>query len=307
MLRADGQYTIGSGETWRWQLAGGAGEWIRETFEALALRGAFESAPAGTTDLFVAWLEAIRKEHINFRTDLIGTEEDDEGRKGLQYMLGTIDRVCEASAILCKKLEARAIQSEFEEKQRNDPRNWSDLQQDFEAFKSIKNIRNQPAEHIPEEFVRNSLARTYGIKPEEVTPQQINFEITRLLPFYHSIKLIPSAPKEAPTPEPETEHGYVGIDQSRSSHASPEPVTPPIPPGETIAAQLQRLRLECNWTIEKLAAKTGFDETTVKRHLSGRVIPRLGNLTTYQQAFSKALKHEVVIEKTPPKRPPTAL
>ena len=50
MLRADGHYTVGSGEAWRWQLAGGAGEFTRETFETLARRGAFESAPAGTTD-----------------------------------------------------------------------------------------------------------------------------------------------------------------------------------------------------------------------------------------------------------------
>ena len=67
MLRADGQYTVGSGDAWRWQILGGTTEFIRNTFETLARRGAFESAPAGTSDLLVAWLEAIREEHINFR------------------------------------------------------------------------------------------------------------------------------------------------------------------------------------------------------------------------------------------------
>ena len=150
-------------------------------------------------------------------------------------MLGTIDRVCEASAILCRKLEARAIQAEFEEKQRNDPRNWSQFRQQYEAFKGVKAVRNEPAERIPEEFVRNSLARIHGIKPEEVTMEQIRLEVAGLLPFYHHIELIPSTPKQETPPAPEPEHAPV-----------PAPAPPPV---ETIAMQLQRLREESKWTI----------------------------------------------------------
>ena len=85
-------------------------------------------------------------------------------------------------------------------------------------------------------------------------------------------------------------------------HPRPIASDPPAPP--TLAEQIQNLRLECNWTIEVLARKTGFDEKTVKRHLSGSALPRLGNLAIYQQAFSKALSRQILIEKTPPKRPP---
>jgi len=80
--------------------------------------------------------------------------------------------------------------------------------------------------------------------------------------------------------------------------AVPDPLAP-----LTTAGQIQKLRLECNWTIEVLARKTGFDEKTVKRHLSGNAMPRLGNLAIYQQAFSKVLNRQILIDKTPPKRP----
>jgi hypothetical protein len=290
MLRADGHYTVGSGEAWRWQLAGGAGEFTRDTFETLARRGAFESAPAGTTDLLVAWLEAIRKEHINFRSDQIATEVNGEGRDGLQYVLGTIDRVCEASAILCKKLEARAIQAEFEEKQRNNPRNWSQFRQQYEAFRSMKEIINEPAERIPEEWVRSTIARIQGIKPEDVTLKQIAFEVSGLLSSTkRHIELIPSAPQGSP-PAPEAKP---------SDQAEPKPVPAAPPPEETIAAQIQRLREECKWTIPELAEAAGLDSRTVDRHLAGKFIPYPRTLSAYEKAFRKRLKRQVVIRKMP--------
>lgn len=298
MLRADGQYTIGSGEAWRWHLTGGANEFIRDTFEALARRGAFESAPAGTPDLLVAWLEAIRKAHIDFRADMIGTEEDAEGRKGMQYMFGTIDRLGEASAILCRKLEARAIQAEFEEKQRNDPKNWSQFRQQYEAFKRIKAVRNEPAERISEGFVRNTIARIRGVKPEEVTMEQIRFEVSGLLPFYQHIELIPFTPKQEFPSAPETKHTYVGMETSRSNRGKPEPIVPHAS-NETIAAQLQRLRRECNWSAEKLAETVRFDPRTVTRHLSGETTPHLRNISAYERVFSKALQRKIVINKMP--------
>src|SRR5260370_2841107 len=205
MLRADGQYTVGSGEAWSWRLGGGAREFMRDTFKTLARRGAFESAPAGTTDLLVAWLEAIRKEHINFRSDKIATEVNSEGREESQYVLGTIDRVCEASAILCGKLEAQAIQTEFEEKQRNDPQNWSPLRRQFEAFRGIKKLITGPHETIPEALVRDVLAQQYGIKPEEVTRKQIQFEVSGLLPDFPAITVVPlELLHEQGAPEPAT-------------------------------------------------------------------------------------------------------
>src|SRR2546427_511905 len=88
-LREDGQYTVGSGEAWTWRPAGGASNFIRDTFETLARRGAFEIAPAGTTDLLVAWLEALREEGINFRHEYHATDIKDDGSEGSRYVLGS--------------------------------------------------------------------------------------------------------------------------------------------------------------------------------------------------------------------------
>jgi hypothetical protein len=188
MIRADGQYTVGSREAWTWRLAGSLNDFIRNTFESLATRGAFEIAPIGTTDLVNAWLEAIREEHINFRSDLTSPE----------FLFGTIYGVCEASATLCRILEKRAIQAEFKEKQRHDPKNWSPLRQRFEAFKAIKKLQAGPHEQIPEALVRDSIGDQLGIKPEEVTGKQIQVAVAGLLRDYPAITLIPS-PRNAET------------------------------------------------------------------------------------------------------------
>jgi hypothetical protein len=196
------------------------------------------------------------------------------------------------------------VQAEFEAAQRNNPKNWTQFRQQFEALKSMREIHDAPAERIPEDFARNAIARIYGIKPEDVTTEQIAFEVAGLLPAYPHIELIPSAPIpsapiEAPKSAPETERSYVGIDNSRSSHPSPEPVPPPIAPGETIAAQLQRLRKECNWSADRLAEAVKFDPRTVTRHLSGETVPHLRNISAYERVFSKQLKRQVVINKMP--------
>jgi len=278
MIRAEGQYRVGSGEPWSWRLAGYPTEFVVNKFEDLAIRGAFEIAPVGTTDFVGAWLEEIRKERINFRSDLVGPE----------YVGGIIDRVCEASAILCRKLAARAVQAEFDEKHRNDPRNWSPFRREYEALKSIKQLRDAPPERIPESFVRSALARIYGIKPEEVTWKQIKFEIAGLIPFYPSIELIPEPPPPQSADAPSIEQP--------TADDQPKPMPPP---SETIAAQLQKLRDECRWTIPQLAEAVRIDPRTVDRHLAGDFSPYPKTLSAYERAFSKHLKRKVVIKKMP--------
>jgi len=297
---ADGHYIIGSGDPWNWQLAGVAAGYISGAFEALARRGAAEIAGAGSPDLLTVWLEELRKGHYNFRMTDQAYDVRPDGTEGPHYLIGSIHGVCQASATFCKKLESEAIQAEFQAEQRNNPKNWNPFRQEFEALRSMRKIQDAPAERIPEDFARNAIARIYGIKPEEVTAEQIAFEVAALLPSYPHIELIPSAPNTVPIAAPETEHSYVGIDKNRGAHPIPPPVAPsPSTPAETIAAQIQRLRLECKWTEEKLAEKTGFNVRTVRRHLSGDSIPHLGNVTVYEQAFSKALKKQVVMKKMP--------
>jgi hypothetical protein len=154
--------------------------------------------------LFAVWFEALRRENLVFYRP----SESDEGVSVDEYersiAANTIDGMCEASATLCKRLEAKALEAEFEEKQRNNPKNWSDFHQMIEAAESFKEIRNAPVKLISEDFARKTLAQIHGIKPEEVTPELINFEVARLLPFYHRIQLVPSAIQQGSPPAPET-------------------------------------------------------------------------------------------------------
>ena len=105
---------------------------------------------------------------------------------------GFIDGLCVASATFCHRREAAAVQGEFEEKQRNNSENWSQLRQNFEAFKGIKKLAQGPHETIPEALVRDVLARQYGIKPEQVTWQQIRIALADLGRDYPAITLVPS-------------------------------------------------------------------------------------------------------------------
>jgi hypothetical protein len=177
-------------------------EFTRDTFDTLARRGASQIASAGTTDLFGAWLEAIRNEQINFRYSqhMPAVEVKEDGSKGQQYMSGSISNPCEASAILCKKLETRAIQSEFEEKQRHHPRNWSRLRTQFEIFKMEERSKREPPEEIPLALVKKVIAEERGINPEEVTVQQIRLALSELWVDYPTITV---------NPDPESEHASV--------------------------------------------------------------------------------------------------
>jgi hypothetical protein len=183
------RWTSVAGRPTQWRLIGTV--LLVTEFESLARRGAFELAQSEYSDLLIAWLEALRQAAL-FDPSYISPEPDDNDDP--PHITDTIKAVCTVSASYCRLLESLALQSEFEEKQRNDPRNWSPLRQDYEAFKSIKKLITGAHEEIPEDFVRESLARHHGIKPEEVTPKQINFEVAGLLREYPDIKLIPSKP-----------------------------------------------------------------------------------------------------------------
>jgi hypothetical protein len=89
---------------------------------------------------------------------------------------------------------AKLLERDAEE---NKSAEWSPVRRDFEAFKAIKKLITGPHERIPEAFMRNSIARQFGIKPEEVTAKQINFEVAGLLRDYPAITVIPSDSSES--------------------------------------------------------------------------------------------------------------
>jgi hypothetical protein len=68
---------------------------------------------------------------------------------------------------------------------------------------------------------------------------------------------------------------------------------------ETTGAQINRWRAECGLTIEGLATRMGLDTRSVQRHLADEHKPQDRHLTAYNRVFSKLLKKEIVINKTP--------
>lgn len=99
----------------------------RKRFEVLAMRGASAIAlPDTPTDnLLFFWLKAVRKEDPAFRSSYLDKEafsvaEDERLAEYEQNLeMGYFDGLCQASATFCQRLEARAVQTEFEEKHRN--------------------------------------------------------------------------------------------------------------------------------------------------------------------------------------------
>jgi hypothetical protein len=288
VLYATRDYMVGSGRVGQWTLNGTRSAVAQ--FDPLARRGASELQNAKIPDLLIAWLEALMaNEPLAFKQEpYVAIEENPDGSNGPQHMLGTLLHLRDASVNFCHTLESEALQRESEEKQTNDPKNWSPLRQDYEAFKTIKEIKAGPHEQISEAFVRSSLARHLRIEPEEITWKQITFAVSDLLRTYPAITLVPM--QQAPS--------------QRMSEVTPSPSAPGEPmhsasSEETIAAQLERLREECRWTIPALAEAVGIDSRTVDRHLAGKFIPYARTISAYERAFSKQLKRQVVIKKMP--------
>jgi ribosome-binding protein aMBF1 (putative translation factor) len=81
-----------------------------------------------------------------------------------------------------------------------------------------------------------------------------------------------------------------------------QPPTSAPPKVGSIGEQLEQLRQECNWSIEKLAEAVKIDPTNVSRHLSNKSVPYPRNLAKYIHVLSKELKRHIVISKTQPRR-----
>ena len=289
-LRGDWDYLARSGRAYEWRFVG-ASPSTDARFEALARRAASEMPNAEYSDALLSWLEAVRKN--SRQPGVIGnySEENEDGSEGPVHIAGSLQNLCEESAIYCNKLESDARQKEFEEKQRNDPRNWPEFRQRYEVFNKMRQMRDEPAERIPEEFVRETIARIRNIKPEDVTDAQIRFEVAGLLSATRRhIEFIPSPPESQPTPEAQSEPGAAKqpqVDQSEDAMVD----------AETVAAQIQRLRDECRWTNEDLAEAADLSTRQVARHVSGEAMPYKRNIATYERVFSKKLKRQIVISK----------
>jgi len=60
-----------------------------------------------------------------------------------------------------------------------------------------------------------------------------------------------------------------------------------------IAQNIEKLRRECGWSFDQLAAKTGIDKKLVLSHVQGKHRPVPRTQREYAQAFSKELNRPI--------------
>ena len=132
-IRADWHNIAGELEFGHWHLTGETAGIFN--FKAIAARGATEIVDTRVSDLLSAWLDKLRLEDFGFKSMRFDITQNPDGSELEECVGGSIAYVCESSANYCKKLEADAVQAEFEDRQRNDPKNWSLLRRQDEAFK----------------------------------------------------------------------------------------------------------------------------------------------------------------------------
>lgn len=93
-----------------------------------------------------------------------------------------------------KRHAVRGKKRKTAEKHKGDPRTWPFLLQDLEASKAMKKLITGPREFISEAFVRDSISRHLGMRPEDVTRNQIRHAVADLLTYYPAITVIPQGP-----------------------------------------------------------------------------------------------------------------
>jgi hypothetical protein len=107
--------------------AGGASPYLWNAAEALARRGASEIANGDAPDLLGVWFEECRKAGYPYREedrkagcpDRVSGQSNDvssEDKLAQSIYDGYLNDMCEASAAFCKRLEAKVLQAEFEER-----------------------------------------------------------------------------------------------------------------------------------------------------------------------------------------------
>jgi hypothetical protein len=140
-------------------------------FRAMATRGATMLPPLPTGDLAVRWLEALWKEATEgpVRSGIPILGKDRTGK--LTELRGTIPRAFEASSSLCRKFESEELQAEFEEKQRNEPRDWSAFRHRVKAQETVSKAQPEPEPAKP--TTKPDAATASTPKPTDTVAAQI--------------------------------------------------------------------------------------------------------------------------------------
>ena len=67
----------------------------------------------------------------------------------------------------------------------------------------------------------------------------------------------------------------------------------PVEKHGSLASNLNRLRLECGWSLDELTQQTGIEKKLVLRHVNQGKKAHPGTLAKYARAFSRQLKRDI--------------
>ena len=143
------------------------------------------------------------------------------------------------------------------------------LRGEVEAYRKIEQLVTSPHLQIPEDLVRRFIARQQNIKPEDVTEEQIRFEVSGLFDFYPAITVIPSRPAKGEDSTP-------GGDEKRSARLSAMIDCP-------AAARKMEAYIKLNGVgMTEFASKVGANERTLRSFRASGKVRRdiFGNIAT---------------------------
>jgi hypothetical protein len=92
------------------------------------------------------------------------------------------------------------------------------------------------------------------------------------------------------------------LEDKSEHHIQNFPITHPKTTLETVGEQIERLRLECDITIEDLADQVGIDPTNVSRHIRALSMPNKTSRKQYEKILSKLLNRQILLSRSQPKR-----
>lgn len=262
LLRANWNREVGA-STDQWIIQASQVVWggheARVSFEVLARRGGIEINHPRERSPLDAWLDAVK---IEIPTNEFGTGIVNEV---VVHAWGALYRISEGSATFCGILEGRALDVEDarrrEQEELADPRNWSQLRQQFEAYEEIGALLRTPHKTIPESLVRSAIGRQHGIAPEEVTWEQIRFEVAALARDRGPIIVAPEINEDSVLADPQSPSSIASsdVDPSNQMWRNEEPKSKRVSsrlPGTVISAIAAR-RME-TWIKNSPLDQTQF-------------------------------------------------
>jgi hypothetical protein len=275
-------------ETGRWTYGTGAvSENSRERVRLCVVEAgrSLPDYPKGT-DPEDFWLHQLYLDLLKNDSDLLfcGTKEG-----------GMILSVCVASATFCSRLARKALEQA-------EPGGQSVPSQPVE--RGIAEATGERPPFAQNENLRNAILK----KKARVT--EIERTLNQALPTEHRGRPVHGGGGWRLRLEEERQHLLIAVQEleaelQRSTFSgtqNSDKTAPGVESKPTIALadtkmrigrNIDKLRKECGWSLDRLCAKTGIDKKAILSHVHGKSKPNPNTLKEYAQAFAKELNRSI--------------